>query len=136
MARDKTSQMPWLTLWPACLLKLTFITLAFKGVRTSYLVNMCLQVMTINGIPCWYGNVVTMATEAYILNFALTSYLVHRSLEPTVFCSQLVAMNYLFPWQHRHTILGSLSEGMPTSYLVHKLFLETMAIVVSSHCFW
>ena len=83
-----------------------------KRVQISYLVNMCLQIMTINCITCWYGNVVTMATEACILNFAvlsssdLTSCLVHRSLEPTVVRSQLVAMNTLFPGQHRHTILG------------------------------
>ena len=74
-----------------------------------------------------------MATEAYISNFAvrsssdLTPYLVHRSFEPTVVHSQLVAMDTLFPWKHKHTILGLLLEGMPTSYLVHT-FLETTVI--------
>ena len=80
------------------------VTLAFKGVQISYLVNMCLQVMTINCITGWYENAVTMATETYILNFAvrsssdLTSYLLHRSVESTVVHSQLVAINTLFPW--------------------------------------
>ena len=83
--------------------------------------------MTINCITSYYENIVTVATEAHILNFALISYLVHRSLKPTVGRSQLVAMNTLFPWGHRHTILGYLSEGMQTSYMVHN-FLETTAI--------
>ena len=92
MAWDKTWQMPWHILWPACFSKRTLITLAFKGVQTSYLVKICLQVITINCTTRGCGNFVTMATAAYILNFALTSYLLHMSLEPTVVHSQLIAM--------------------------------------------
>ena len=57
----------------ACLLfcKDTFITLAFEGIPTSYLVHIGLLAMAIYGITHCYGNLVTMATEACVCNFAV-----------------------------------------------------------------
>ena len=54
----------------ACLLfcKDAFITLAFEGIRTSYLVHIGLLAMAIYGITHCYGNLVTMATEACVCN--------------------------------------------------------------------
>ena len=56
----------------ACLFFKTYLyDFGIDGGTTSYLVHMCFQVMTINYITCCCGNVVTMETEAYILNFAV-----------------------------------------------------------------
>ena len=49
----------------------TFITLAFEGIRTSYLAHIGLLAMAIYGITHCYGNLVTMATEACVCNFAV-----------------------------------------------------------------
>ena len=49
----------------------TFITLAFEGIRTSYLIHIGLLAMAIYGITHCYGNLVTMATEACVCNFAV-----------------------------------------------------------------
>ena len=49
----------------------TFITLAFEGIRTSYLVHIGLLAMAMYGITHCYGNLVTMATEACVCNFAV-----------------------------------------------------------------
>ena len=49
----------------------TFITLAFEGIRTSYLVHIGLLAMAIYGITHCYENLVTMATEACVCNFAV-----------------------------------------------------------------
>ena len=48
-----------------------FITLAFQGIQTSYLVHIGLLAMAIYGITHCYGNLVTMATEACFYNFAV-----------------------------------------------------------------
>ena len=49
----------------------TFITLAFESIRTSYLVHVGLLAMATYGITHCYGNLVTMATEACVCNFAV-----------------------------------------------------------------
>ena len=49
----------------------TFITLAFEGIRTLYLVHIGLLAMAIYGITHHYRNLVTMATEACVCNFAV-----------------------------------------------------------------
>ena len=53
----------------------TFKTLAFEGMRTSYLVHIFLLAMAIYGITCCYGSLVTMATEVYVCTFAVWRYL-------------------------------------------------------------
>ena len=80
---DKTWRTPWPTPWHTCgvlcglpvayllFCKDTFITLAFEGIRTSYLVHIGLPAMTIYGITHCYGNLFTMATEACVCNFAV-----------------------------------------------------------------
>ena len=76
---DKTWRTPWRTCGVFCGLpvayllfcKDTFITLAFEGIRTSYLVHIGLLAMAIYGITHCYGNFVTMATGACVCNFAV-----------------------------------------------------------------
>ena len=52
-----------------------FITLTFEGIGFSYLVHIYLLAMAIFSITCYYGNLLTMATEAYVCNFAVCRYM-------------------------------------------------------------
>ena len=81
--KDKTQRTPWPTPSRTCGIlcglavadllfkKDTFITLTFEGIRTSHLVHICLRALAIYGITCCYGNLVTMATEACVCDFAI-----------------------------------------------------------------
>ena len=72
---DKTWCTPWPTPWRTCGLplfcKYTFINLAFEGIQMSSLVHISLEATAIHCMTCCYGNLVTMATEAFIYNLAV-----------------------------------------------------------------
>ena len=62
----------WHTLWPTYGLPLIPERFLYNfGIQTSYLVQVCLLAMAIYGITCCYENLVTMATEACVHNFAV-----------------------------------------------------------------
>ena len=64
------------TLLP-CQQKQVLITLLFEGIRTSFLVHTFLKATAISGIPCCYGYLVILATEAGGYNIALKIYKLH-----------------------------------------------------------
>ena len=74
MARYKTWQTLCHTLWPACFLKTYLYNFGFE-MGTNFILGK--HVLSgndnklINCVTCWCGNVVTVATEAYILKFAI-----------------------------------------------------------------
>ena len=75
------------TLLP-CQQKQVLITLLFEDIRTSFLVHTFLKATAISGIPCCYGYLVILATEAGGYNIAVediqTSYLLQMFLEVLV----------------------------------------------------
>ena len=50
------------------------ITLLFEDIRTSYLVHTFLEATAISGMSCFYGYLVTIATEAGADNIAVGRY--------------------------------------------------------------
>ena len=53
---------------------ISFMALAFEGIQISYVVHILLLAMAIYSIACYYWNLITMATEACIYNFAVWRY--------------------------------------------------------------